>query len=68
MPKIKTRKSVSKRVAKISGTGKLLRRKKVAQHLVKRKSTRTVKTSGEIIEFTKSASKKLSKLIPYRKK
>ena len=68
MPKIKTRKSASKRIGKVTSSGKLMRRKTLAQHLVKRKTKRTVKTSGNAIEVAKSEIVKLKKLIPYRKK
>lgn len=66
MPKLKTRKSAAKRIAKVSATGKILRKKTLAQHLVHRKSTRTIKTSGKEIRISKSDIEKLKKLTPYR--
>lgn len=68
MPKLKTRKSASKRLAKVTGTGKLMRRKTLAQHLVHRKSRRTRKESGDNLEFSKTEIEKIKKLIPYRTK
>ncbi len=68
MPKVKTRKSASKRLAKVTAGGKLLRRKTLAQHLVKRKTQRTVKTSGQAMEVAPSETKRLKKLTPYRTK
>jgi len=68
MPKIKTRKSASKRLAKVTASGKMIRRKTLAQHLVKRKSKRTVKSSGNREEIVKSEIKKMKILIPYRNK
>jgi ribosomal protein L35 len=68
MPKIKTRKSASKRLAKITSGGKLIRRKTLAQHLVKRKTKRTIKASGKAVEVAPSEVKKLKKLTPYRTK
>ena len=68
MPKIKTRKSASKRLAKVTSSGKLIRRKTLAQHLVKRKTKRTIKSSGKSVEVAASEVKKLKRLTPYRNK
>lgn len=68
MPKIKTRKSASKRLAKVTSSGKLIRRKTLAQHLVKRKTKRTIKSSGNRVEVVKSELKKMKILTPYRNK
>lgn len=68
MPRLKTRKSASKRLAKISATGKMQRRKTLAQHLVKRKTKRTIKSSGKATGVVKSEAKKLKRLTPYRTK
>lgn len=68
MPKIKTRKSASKRLAKVTASGKLMRRKTLAQHLVKRKTKRTVKTSGKSVEVVSVERKQLKRLTPYRNK
>lgn len=63
MPKIKTNKTAIKRVSRISGSGKISHRKTLAQHLVRRKSKRTVKSSGKITRFTSADEKKIKKLI-----
>lgn len=68
MPKLKTRKSASKRLAKVTASGKLIRRKTLAQHLVKRKTKRTIKSSGKSSEVVGSEVKKLKRLTPYRTK
>lgn len=68
MPKIKTSKTATKRVTRITGSGILMRRKTLSQHLVARKSKRTVKSSGSDQKFQKAEGKKVRKLIPYRKK
>lgn len=68
MPKIKTRKSASKRLARVTASGKLMRRKITAQHLVKRKTKRTIKGSGRSEEVVASEVKRLKKLTPYRNK
>ena len=65
MPKIKTSKSTIKRISKKTASGKILRRKATAQHLVRRKSHRTVENSGINVEVTKSQKAKLKKLAPY---
>jgi len=68
MPKLKTRKTASKRLIKVTASGKLLRRKTTAQHLVHRKSKRTIEGSGSSIQIGKSDLEKMKKLTPYRKK
>ncbi len=63
MPKLKTNKTAVKRVSRISGTGKIFHRKTLSQHLVRRKSKRTVKSSGKMTRFTSADEKKIRKLI-----
>lgn len=65
MPKLKTRKTIAKRIASATASGKILRRKTTSQHLVHRKSKRTRKNSGEKVSFSPSEEKKLKKLVPY---
>lgn len=65
MPKIKTKKSASKRIAKITKTGKVLRRKITSQHLSRRKSKRTKRESGDKVPLHQS-DLKLTKLTPYK--
>lgn len=66
MPKLKTSKTASKRLAKITATGKLMRRKTTAQHLVRRKTKRTIKSSGSTVEVVGCEAKRLKRLTPYR--
>lgn len=63
MPKLKTNKTAVKRVGRISATGKISHRKTLAQHLVRRKSKRTVKSSGVLTRFSPADEKKIKKLI-----
>ena len=65
MPKLKTNKTAAKRIKKITSSGKVLRRKTLAQHLVKRKTTRTIGESGVDMQVSKSEAKKIKKLLPY---
>jgi ribosomal protein L35 len=41
-------------LAKVTASGKLIRRKTLAQHLVKRKTKRTIKSSGKPSEVVAS--------------
>lgn len=68
MPKLKTSKTASKRLAKVTASGKLIRRKTLAQHLVKRKTKRTIKSSGNAVEVVSAEAKRLKRLTPYRTK
>jgi ribosomal protein L35 len=68
MPKLKTSKTASKRISKITKSGKLLRRKTLSQHLVHRKANRTIKRSGEDMQVTNADEQRIKKLIPYRTK
>jgi len=67
MPKIKTKKSIKKRVAKVTGTKQILRRQTLSQHLCERKSKRTRKQSGQKTGLAKADEKKLRSLAPYVK-
>ena len=63
--KQKTVKSAYKRTI-ITSTGKILRRKATAQHLVQGKSKRTLRGSSKTVEISKSDSKRIKRLVPYR--
>lgn len=65
MKKQKTSKTAAKRVQKVSGTGKLLRKKTLAQHLVHRKSRRTIKESGVDTQISKAENSRIKRLTPY---
>lgn len=65
MLKIKTKKSVSKRIVKITKKGKVMRRRITAQHLARRKSKRTRKNAGKKTTVN-SANKRIINLTPYK--
>lgn len=67
MPKLKTIKTVSKRIQNISGTGKAIRLKMSAQHLAPGKSKRTLKSSKFLIEISGADKKRLKGMLPYAK-
>jgi large subunit ribosomal protein L35 len=60
--KQKTIKSASKRI-KISGGGKILRRKMTAQHLASGKSKRTRRASGKFVNVSSADTKKMRRMI-----
>ncbi len=66
MPKLKTNKTTAKRIKKITSNGKVMRRKTLAQHLVKRKTARTIGESGNDMLVSKSEAKKIKMLLPYK--
>lgn len=63
MPKLKTNKTAVKRISRISASGKISHRRTLAQHLVRRKSKRTIKASGKVVQFSSADEKKIKKLI-----
>lgn len=64
--KLKTSKSASKRVLKITSKGKIMRRQLSAQHLAVGKSKRAKKASKTDTTFSQADSKNIRKLVPYR--
>jgi len=65
MKKQKTSKTAAKRIVKVTGTGKILKRKTLAQHLVHRKSKRTIKQSGVNTEVSRPEKNRVKRLTPY---
>lgn len=63
--KQKTVKSAQKRIIK-TGSGKILRRKITAQHLVMGKSKRARRSSGKPTKISSADLRKVKKLVPYR--
>ena len=53
-------------MTKVSAGGAVWRRKTLAQHLVHRKSKRTIKQSGSSRKLSKVEAKKLIALAPYK--
>lgn len=67
MPKLKTRKSVAKRVVKVTGTGKFQRSETSAQHRTTGKSKRTLRESKMDVTITGRDAKKIQQYLPYAK-
>jgi len=65
MPKIKTKKSLSKRIFRITKSGKVIRKKITSQHLCHRKSKRVRKGSGNK-KLLHEGDSKLIQLTPYK--
>ena len=62
--KAKTRKSVSKRF-KITGTGKLLRRKQGKRHLLVRKNAKRKRNLGKATLVSAADSKNMKQCMPF---
>lgn len=65
MPKLKTRKSVAKRVVKVTSKGTLLRRATSAQHRTTGKSRRTLRQAKMKLSIAKGDIKTIKKFLPY---
>jgi ribosomal protein L35 len=65
MKKQKTSKTAVKRIKRISAAGKILKKKTLAQHLVHRKSRRTIKESGIDSQVSKAETSRVKRLTPY---
>lgn|GEM_PF-769889 len=63
--KLKTSKTARKRITRITKTGKFLRRKMSAQHLVRNKSRRVKQAAGRKLAVSHSDMEKLRNLLPY---
>ena len=64
MPKLKTRKSAAKRY-KITGSGKILRRKAGISHLQEHRSSKSQRDNDGVIEVFKGDQRKIKKMMPY---
>jgi len=67
MPKVKTRKSITKRF-KVTGKGKLVRRRAFRRHLKAGKSSKRLRSLGRPKTVTGIYAKKLSKSMGLKKK
>ena len=65
MPKLKTRKSVQKRIVNVSKGGKLMRRSTSAQHRTTGKTKRTLRQSKMKIAIGANDVKQIKKMLPY---
>lgn len=63
--KLKTVKTARKRITKITKSGKIMRRKLSAQHLVMGKSKRTRRSNQKTQPVSKANVKNIKKLVPY---
>ena len=64
MPKLKTRKAVSKRVS-VTGTGKIKRTKSGKQHILTKKSTKRKRNLRKDIVADATNAKVMKKILPY---
>jgi large subunit ribosomal protein L35 len=64
MPKLKTRKSASKRY-KVTGNNKFLRRHAYKGHLLMKKSNRQKRKLSQVTLVNKSDSKAIKLMLPY---
>jgi large subunit ribosomal protein L35 len=64
MPKLKTHKGAKARIH-ITGTGKLLRRKRMSSHLRRKKPTKVTRKYSDKIAVASSDQERLRRLIPY---
>ncbi len=67
MPKLKTVKSVAKRIQNITGTGKALRLRMSAQHLAPGKSKRALKSTKKYLVIHSADIKRIKRMLPYAK-
>lgn len=64
MPKLKTRKAVSKRIS-VTGTGKLKKTKANKQHILTKKTTKRKRNLRKSNLVDKSNVKQMKRLLPY---
>jgi len=65
MPKLKTRKSVAKRIVNVTKNGKMMRRATSAQHRTTGKSQRTQRQAKMILAIAPGDVKKITQYLPY---
>lgn len=65
MPKLKTHKGAKARIH-ITGSGKLMRRKRMSSHLRRKKPKSVTRTFDDKLPVDKVDVKKFSRLLPYR--
>ena len=64
MPKLKTHKGAKARIH-ITGTGKLMRRKRMSSHLRRKKPNKVTRKYAQKLLVDRSDSNRLRKLLPY---
>ncbi len=64
MPKLKTHKGAKARIH-ITGTGKLMRRKRMSSHLRRKKPNKVTRKFAQKLSVDKADVKRFSRLLPY---
>ncbi len=64
MPKLKTHKGAKARIH-ITGTGKLMRRKRMSSHLRRKKPNKVTRKYAQKLLVDKSDATRISQLLPY---
>jgi large subunit ribosomal protein L35 len=64
MPKLKTHKGARARIH-VTGSGKLMRRKRMSSHLRRKKPKKVTRKFADKIPYAEADVKRLRKLIPY---
>ena len=62
--KLKTHKAMAKRV-KITGSGKIMRRKVALNHLRRNKSPQAVRSMDKYFQLSKGDTRRMKRLLPY---
>ncbi len=64
MPKLKTHKGAKARIH-ITGSGKLMRRKRMSSHLRRKKPKKVTRKYAQKLAFDQADVKRLTRLVPY---
>lgn len=64
MPKLKTHKGAKARIH-VTGSGRLLRRKRMSSHLRRKKPKKVTRKYAQKVSFDPADVKRLSRLVPY---
>ncbi|MCY4415719.1 MAG: 50S ribosomal protein L35 [Chloroflexi bacterium] len=64
MPKLKTHKGAKARIH-VTGSGKLMRRKRMSSHLRRKKPKKVTRKFAQKMAYDKADVKRLARLIPY---
>ena len=64
MPKLKTHKGTKARIH-ITGSGKLMRRKRMSSHLRRKKPKKVTRKYAQKLAFDQADVKRLTRLVPY---
>ena len=64
MPKLKTHKGAKARIH-VTGSGKLMRRKRMSSHLRRKKPKKVTRKYAQKMAFDQADVKRLSRLVPY---